>query len=74
MSTKSSIKWRDNIGIIPGYHLYNEVLDDGDDPPVYLRLDGVHVDLHTHSEPGVSVTITLPRELARELGILKEDL
>ncbi len=71
MSTKSSIKWKDATDETPGYHLYTDVMDsyeDGD-PPVYLRLDGVPVELHTLAA-GASVTITLPRSIARELGLL----
>ena len=76
MSTKSSIKWRHRANERPGFHLYDDVLDafgaeeGAPEPPVYLRLDGVQVQLETLGEHGASVTVTLPRELARELGLL----
>jgi hypothetical protein len=77
MSTKVSIRWRDRRENQPGFHLYEDVLDslgvDKDDleAPVYLRLDGVSLDLHMSNAGGASVTIALPRELARELGLLQ---
>jgi hypothetical protein len=69
MSTKSSIKW--NLAGDVGYHLYTDVFDgfDSDDPPVYLQLNGVHVELAT-MENGASVTVTIPAAIARELGLL----
>jgi len=76
MSTKSSIKARSHTKDRPGFHLYDDVLDelaaiDGDpETPVYLRLDGVSVRLETLSSGGASVTVALPREMARELGLL----
>ena len=69
MSTRSSIKWKEQTEDGPGYHLYDDVLDFDDDPPVYLRLDGVHVELET-GEDGASLTVTLPRSIARELGLV----
>lgn len=77
MSTKVSIKWRTASSTQPGFHLYDDCLDglgvdDGDSEQrvVYLRLDGVAVQLETLPEGGASVTVTLPRRLARELGLL----
>ncbi len=75
MSTKVSMRWRERTAELPGYHLYADVLDDFTsdgvvEPPVYLRLDGVDVELHTLPGGGASVKLTLPRELARELGLL----
>jgi hypothetical protein len=78
MSTKVSIKHRGPTNTQPGYLLYDDVLDTfGQDdaqpePPVYLRLDGVSVLLETLSRGGASVTVTLPREIARELGLLPQ--
>lgn len=71
MSTKSSIKWKEQTTESAGYHLYDDVMDYSDDPPVYLRLDGVDCELHTQTL-GVSVTVTIPRAIARELGLLKD--
>jgi hypothetical protein len=77
MSTKVTMKWRAQSVSQPGFQLYEDVLDslgddvDRDDVPVYLRLDGVTLDLHTLPGGGASVTVALPRELARELGLLQ---
>lgn len=74
MSTRSSIKWREQTDHAPGFHLYEdcmETLTDGEDAPVYLRLDGVAVvDLSTLTCGGATVEVCLPRELARSLGLL----
>ncbi len=76
MSTKASIKSRIRTEDQPGFHLYDDVLDDcganneAPEPPVYLSLDGVRVQLETLNDGGASVTIAIPRALARELGFL----
>lgn len=76
MSTKVTIKSRARTGTRPGFHLYDDVLDSfGDkageaEPPVYLRLDGVSVQLETLATGGATLTIALPRKLAQELGLL----
>ena len=75
MSTKVSIKRRAQEGGQPGFHLDEDVFDEmgateGTEQPVYLRLDGVAVELRTLEGGGASVTVALPRELARELGLL----
>lgn len=76
MSTKSSIKWRDHSAAQPGFHLYDDVMNsfgaqEGEpEPAVYLRLDGLQVHLETHQEGGASVTVAIPREMARVLGLL----
>lgn len=74
MSTRSSIKWREQTGNAPGFHLYEDCFDtltEGDDAPVYLRLDGVEViDLSTQAGGGATVEVCLPRELARSLGLV----
>lgn len=75
VSTKSSIKWKDNTDDSPGYHLYEDVFDyfEKGDPPVYLRLDGVAVEISAPFGAGASVTVTIPRATARELGLLPAD-
>jgi hypothetical protein len=78
MSTKASIKQRARTAEQPGFHLYDDVLDELEDgkhgePPVYLRLDGVAANLQTLEGGGASVTVTLPREVARALGLLTAD-
>lgn len=76
MSTKVSIKWRKETPTQPGFHLYDDWLDasvedrGGVEPPVYLELDGVAVQVETRPNGGASVALTLPRELARELGLV----
>ena len=76
MSTKSSIKWRDHTAAHPGFNLYEDVMDSigaqaGDpEPPVYLGLEGLPVHLETHQEGGATVTVAIPREMARALGLL----
>lgn len=71
MSTKSSIKWKAQTADGVGYHLYDDVMDQFNDgeQPVYLSLDGVGCELVTQTI-GVSVVVTIPRAIARELGLL----
>ena len=73
MSTKCSIKWRAPSEGQPGFHLYEDgfgLWPGAAEPPVYLLLDGVSVQLETKSGGGVSITAELPREMARALGLL----
>lgn len=76
MSTKSSIKCRDHTAAQPGFHLYEDVMDvfgaqeSDTEPPVYLCLDGLQVQLETHQEGGATVTVAISREMARVLGLL----
>lgn len=75
MSTKATIRFRDQSAEHPGFHLYDDVLDslgseNESDSPVYLRLDGVAAKLQTLDGGGASVTVVLPRVVARELGLL----
>ena len=68
MSTKQSIKFREFNEERPGYHLYHEVLDDGE-RPVYLELHGVQAEMRTIGHAAI-VTVTIPDEMARALGLL----
>ena len=75
MSIKATIKSRGRTAERPGFHLYHDVLDsfgseDEAESPVYLRLDGVAATVQTLDSGGATVTVVLPRELARELGLL----
>jgi hypothetical protein len=76
MSTRCSIKFREQDGDTPGFHLWEEAfekLDHGDNAPVYLRLDGVQVsDLERIPGGGVSVCVVLPREMAIALGLVAQ--
>lgn len=77
MSTKFSIRWQEQTADAPGWHLYTDALDDlgnagNGEQPVYLRLDGVHVELETLAAGGVSVTLALPRATARRLGLVSD--
>jgi hypothetical protein len=38
--------------------------------PVYLRLEGVQVHLETLAREGAVVTIEIPEETAKELGLI----
>ncbi|MFY3384718.1 hypothetical protein [Paracidovorax sp. MALMAid1276] len=81
MSTKVTLKSRLQVGDQPGFHLYDDVLTEmayetpgeggaTEDPPVYLTLEGVDVELQTLPSGGAAVTLTIPRDIARELGLL----
>lgn len=76
MSTKVTIRHSHRSDEYPGLHLYHDILDDlgvadDDQSDVYLRLEGVAVALETLIDGGALVTITLPRETARMLGLLR---
>ena len=75
MSTKSSIKWKLQTADSAGYHLYEDVMDQFSpspgEPPVYLQLEGVDCKLVTQTL-GVCVVVTIPRVIARELGLLQD--
>lgn len=75
MSTKVSSRWRDRTDTLPGFHLYEEVFDalgsaDGAEPPVYLQLEGVQAKMLTLEGGEASLTVSLPRSVARELGLV----
>lgn len=74
MSTKRSIKWKVQTDGQPGYHLYDDAMDElinkEKEPPVYLSLEGVQVELTTNCGAGACVTVKIPRAIARELGLL----
>ena len=73
MSTRASIKWREQTTEAPGFHLFEECferLDLGAEAPVYLRLGGVAVHELSTTAGGASVTLELPRELAAALGLM----
>lgn len=75
MSTKCSIKFREQEGEMPGFHLWEEAfekLDHGDNARVYLRLDGVPAGLETMNSGGASVFVALPREIAIALGLVAQ--
>jgi hypothetical protein len=75
VSTKVTIKWRTQVDKQPGFHLYDDFSDpfeteDDGELPVYLRLDGVAATLQPLDSGGATVTVALPRCVARELGLL----
>ena len=81
MSTKVTLKSRLRVDGQPGFHLYDDVLtemaselaEEGGStpaPPVYLTLEGVEVELQTLPSGGAAVTLTIPRNIARELGLV----
>lgn len=72
MSTKCGIKWRKRSDDAPGFLLYEdcfETMENPDSADVYLQLEGVQVKLETQGA-GAKVTVQMPRELARALGML----
>lgn len=74
MSTKVVIRSRIATPSEPGFQLYWDCLDElaavsEEVIPLFLRLDGVAVELSTLPTGGASVTVKLPRELAHELGL-----
>lgn len=65
MSTRCSIKYeRDEKG--SGFHLFSDVLDDGDKAPVYLELHGVDFECDSSGR----VLVTIPCEWAEKLGLI----
>jgi len=75
MSSKVSIKFREQTDSSPGFHLCEDAFDEftregTEEPPVYLQLDGVEVELETLKPGGASVTVKIPRDVARELGLV----
>lgn len=74
MSTKVVIRSRIATTSEPGFQLYWDCLDElaavsEENIPLFLRLDGVAVELSTLPTGGASVTVKLPRGLALELGL-----
>lgn len=81
MSTKATLKSRLRVEGQPGFHLYDDMLtemvnefdEDGGvaaNPPVYLTLEGIDVELRTLPSGGAAVTLSIPRDIARELGLV----
>ena len=72
MSTRSSIKWLEQIGDQPGFHLFEDcdVMASGADAPVYLSLMGVLILELAPGATGASVTVEIPRGMARAMGLL----
>ena len=73
MSTRCSIAWQDHTADSPGFHLFEdafETLADADQAPVYLRLDGVQIHELETVDGGASITMQIPRQMARKMGLL----
>lgn len=72
MSTRNSIKWREQTGDEPGFHLFEDcdVMASGADAPVYLSLMGVLLLELAPDAIGASVTVEIPRDMARAMGLL----
>jgi hypothetical protein len=75
MSTKITLKTADQRDGSPGFHLYHDAVHQMDDHavgngPFYLRLEGVQVHLETLDRGGAVVTIAIPEETAKELGLI----
>lgn len=80
MSTRVPFAWRQYESGKAGYCLYEDVLDEmaaesgGPEAPIYLQLEGVQVSVETMNTGGAALTVTLPRELAKALGLVPEVL
>jgi hypothetical protein len=78
MSTKFTLKSQHRDGNEPSFHLYHDVFEewaceaDGSEPPVYLCLEGVEVELQTVRQGGATVTVKIPRATARALGLVPD--
>lgn len=75
MSTKVTIRSSSPTEGTPGFHLYEGAVEamvsaDDAEPPVYLQLEGVQAELQTLEGGGVLLTVSLPRSVARELGLI----
>jgi hypothetical protein len=75
MSTRVTIRSSSPTEGTPGFHLYEDAVEalvsaDGAEPPVYLQLEGVQAELQTLESGGVLLTVSLPRSVARELGLI----
>lgn len=75
MSTKNPIKWKEAQGDSPGFQVYTDVTEEwglqkDEEAPVYLRLEGVAVQLETLAGGGATVSVRLPAQIARELGLI----
>ena len=76
MSTRVTVKYLPRTDSAPGFHLYDDVFDEwqaegyGTEQPVYLRLEGVQAEIRTLSDAGAEVTVRLPRDTARALGLV----
>lgn len=77
MSTRVPFAQRPREAGKAGFCLYEDVLDEmaaengGPEAPVYMKLEGVRVLVETTMDAcGATLTMTLPRELARELGLV----
>jgi len=70
VSTRSSIKY-EMADDGTGFHLYDDWLDGAisAEPPVYLELSGVAFE--SSSDCGGSVTVAIPREWAKKLGLVR---
>jgi len=72
MSSNVTIRQRAQDATTPGFRLYRVVLagERPDSAPIYLRLIGVQARLETMVIGGADVLLTLPHELAEELGLV----
>ena len=73
MSTRSSIKYELDDTTGNGFHLFGDVLDDEVDAPVYLELTGIYAATLSYEDGHAVVLVTIPRDWARKLGLLKKE-
>lgn len=75
MSTKNPIKWKASEPGLPGFQVFTDVTEEwglaaDEEAPVYLQLEGVAVQLETLANGGATVSVRLPAQTARELGLI----
>ncbi len=75
MSTKSSIRSERDNETRTGFHLYEDIFEEG---CVYLKLEGIpfeatYMPVSDEVPANPSVTLRFPMEWAKKLGLLKND-
>lgn len=70
MSTKKTIKFHVDAKTGAGFHLYEDFLDDEENCPIHLELNGVQFEAGTGFDGGGGVEVTIPRAWAEKLGLL----
>lgn len=72
MSTRKTLKYeRSEEGNGDGFHLFDDLLNRGESPPVFLELIGTEFSAESW-DGGMSVTVSIPRDWAVKLGLIEE--
>ena len=72
MSTRATIKHQRDPTTGNGYHLFRDMADQDDEPPVYLELRGVDFEAAIAGDDG-QVLVTIPWVWAVALGLLRDE-